>query len=75
MLHPAFADHHVHLGLVDASALAGSGIGRVVDLGWSDDVVALASSAPVASVVRRPVRDRARRLPQRQPVGAAALHQ
>ena len=49
MLHPAFADHHVHLGLVDASGLAGSGIGRVVDLGWSDDVVALASSAPVAA--------------------------
>ena len=49
MLHPAFADHHVHLGLVDASALPASGIGRVVDLGWSDDVVALASSAPVTA--------------------------
>lgn len=49
MLHPAFADHHVHLGLVDVSALPASGIGRVVDLGWSDDVVALASSAPVAA--------------------------
>ena len=47
MLHPAFADHHVHLGLVDSSGLAASGIGRVVDLGWSDDVVALAGSAPV----------------------------
>jgi imidazolonepropionase-like amidohydrolase len=47
--HPVFADHHVHLGLVDASALAGSGIGRVVDLGWSDDVVALAERAPVAA--------------------------
>jgi imidazolonepropionase-like amidohydrolase len=49
VLHPAFADHHVHLGLVDASALPASGIGRVVDLGWSDDVVALASSAPVTA--------------------------
>ena len=49
MLHPAFADHHVHLGLVDPSALPASGIGRVVDLGWSDDVVALATSAPVAT--------------------------
>ena len=49
MRHPVFADHHVHLGLVDASALAGSGIGRVVDLGWSDDVVALAERAPVAA--------------------------
>ncbi len=47
MLHPAFADHHVHLGLVDASGLAASGIGRVVDLGWSDEVVALAQAAPV----------------------------
>jgi imidazolonepropionase-like amidohydrolase len=42
-----FCDHHVHLGLVDASGLAASGIGRVVDLGWSDDVVALARAAPV----------------------------
>ena len=49
MLHPAFADHHVHLGLVEASALPASGIGRVVDLGWSDDVVALAAGAPVAA--------------------------
>jgi hypothetical protein len=50
--HPVFADHHVHLGLVDADqqeALAASGIGRVVDLGWSDDVVALAGRAPVAT--------------------------
>jgi hypothetical protein len=47
VLHPVFADHHVHLGLVDASGLARSGIGRVVDLGWSDDVVAMAESVPV----------------------------
>ena len=49
MLHPAFADHHVHLGLVDPSALPASGIGRVVDLGWSDEVVGLATSAGVAT--------------------------
>lgn len=49
MLHPAFADHHVHLGLVDPSALPASGIGRVVDLGWSDEVVGLATSAAVAT--------------------------
>jgi len=49
VLHPAFADHHVHLGLIDTSTLAASGIGRVVDLGWSDDVVALASGTPVAT--------------------------
>jgi hypothetical protein len=47
VLHPAFADHHVHLGLLDPVALPASGIGRVVDLGWSDDVVALAGRAPV----------------------------
>jgi len=49
VLHPAFADHHVHLGLVEASALPASGIGRVVDLGWSDEVVGLATSAAVAT--------------------------
>jgi len=49
VLHPAFADHHVHLGLVDPSALPASGIGRVVDLGWSDEVVGLATSAAVAT--------------------------
>ena len=49
MLHPVFADHHVHLGLVDPSALPASGIGRVVDLGWSDEVVGLATSAAVAT--------------------------
>ena len=49
MLHPAFVDHHVHLGLVDPSALPASGIGRVVDLGWSDEVVGLATSAAVAT--------------------------
>jgi hypothetical protein len=45
--YPVFVDHHVHLGLVDASRLATSGIGRVVDLGWNDEVVALARSASV----------------------------
>jgi imidazolonepropionase-like amidohydrolase len=47
--HPVFADHHVHLGLVDTSTLSASGIGRVVDLGWSDEVVALAEQASVAA--------------------------
>jgi imidazolonepropionase-like amidohydrolase len=47
--YPVFADHHVHLGLVDASALARTGIGRVVDLGWNDDVVGLAENAPVVT--------------------------
>ena len=50
MRYPAFCDHHVHLGLVDAGRrgrLAASGVGRVVDLGWSDDVAALARACPV----------------------------
>ena len=49
MRHPVFADHHVHLGLIDASALADSGVGRVVDLGWNDYVVEVARNAPVAA--------------------------
>ena len=48
MLLPAFADHHVHLGMIDPSGLAASGIGRVVDLGWSDAVQGLAAEAPLA---------------------------
>ena len=31
---PAVVDHHVHLGLVDWRALAGSPLGEVHDLGW-----------------------------------------
>jgi imidazolonepropionase-like amidohydrolase len=37
---PAFADHHVHLHLIDASTMAARGIAAVVDLGG--DPVALA---------------------------------
>jgi len=45
-----FTDHHVHLGLVDdVSAMAASGIGRVVDLGWNDEVVTLAADAGLAA--------------------------
>ncbi len=53
MRHPVFVDHHVHLGLVGAddpdhlAGLAATGIGRVVDLGWSDDVVSVVGAAPV----------------------------
>lgn len=53
VLLPIFADHHVHLGLVSTSGLAASGIGRVVDLGWSDGVVALAEAAQAAPVEAR----------------------
>lgn len=35
-----FTDHHVHLQLVDPTLLAGSTLGRVVDLGANPDVVA-----------------------------------
>lgn len=34
-----FTDHHVHLQLVDHTLLAGSRLGRVVDLGGNPDVV------------------------------------
>lgn len=34
-----FTDHHVHLQLVDHAQLAGSRLGRVVDLGGNPDVV------------------------------------
>lgn len=32
---PLFGDAHVHLGLVDPSGLPATGIGRVLDTGWS----------------------------------------
>ncbi|HWS50711.1 MAG TPA: hydrolase [Microbacterium sp.] len=35
-----FTDHHVHLQLVDSSLLAGSALGRVVDLGGNPAVIA-----------------------------------
>jgi hypothetical protein len=31
---PVFTDSHVHLGLVEVSAIVPGGIGRVLDLGW-----------------------------------------
>ena len=37
---PAFADAHVHLGLVDATALVPHGIAAVHDLGWIPDAAA-----------------------------------
>jgi hypothetical protein len=40
-----FTDHHVHLQLVDHSLLAGSTLGRVVDLGANPDVVARLAAA------------------------------
>jgi len=36
----AFTDHHVHLQLVDVSALADSVLGHVIDLGGNPDVIA-----------------------------------
>jgi imidazolonepropionase-like amidohydrolase len=44
---PLILDAHVHLGLVDASALPGRGVGRVLDLGWSPQIRRLAADAPV----------------------------
>lgn len=45
--HPVFCDHHVHLGLFDPGLMATSGVGAVVDLGWSAEITALAEQAPV----------------------------
>jgi hypothetical protein len=35
---PVFTDSHVHLGLIDPSALTAGGIGRVLDLGWDPEI-------------------------------------
>ncbi|GGM63937.1 amidohydrolase family protein [Microbacterium saperdae] len=40
-----FTDHHVHLQLVDHARLAGSPLGRVVDLGANPEVVARLAAA------------------------------
>ena len=37
---PGFRDSHVHLGLIDAAALAPGGLARVVDLGWDPTLAA-----------------------------------
>ncbi|MDF2558752.1 MAG: hypothetical protein K0R99_198 [Microbacterium sp.] len=42
-----FTDHHVHLQLVDHAQLAGSRLGRVVDLGGNPDVVRRLAEHPV----------------------------
>lgn len=45
-----FRDHHGHLGLLDPADLVGlpdSGVGVVVDLGWSAGISGLAARAPV----------------------------
>ena len=47
----------------------------MVDLGWSDDVVALGAERAGAAAYAGRFVDRAGRLPERQSVGAAALHQ
>lgn len=53
-LMPGFTDSHVHLGLVDASALVANGIARVVDLGLSPGEAAAARDrgSRAASAVR-----------------------
>ena len=44
---PLILDAHVHLGLVDASALPAHGVGRVLDLGWGPGIREIAADAPV----------------------------
>ncbi|WP_228479896.1 amidohydrolase family protein [Microbacterium abyssi] len=42
----AFTDHHVHVQLIDPSGLAGSVLGRVIDLGGNPEVLAAAATSP-----------------------------
>ncbi|MFK3678068.1 hydrolase [Microbacterium sp. NPDC090218] len=42
-----FTDHHVHLQLVDGAQLAGSRLGRVVDLGGNPETLRRLSARPV----------------------------
>ncbi|WP_025159353.1 amidohydrolase family protein [Leifsonia aquatica] len=39
-LFPRLTDHHVHLGLIDATTLVAGGITHVIDLGWTPAVAA-----------------------------------
>lgn len=43
-----FTDHHVHLQLIDAAALADSVLGRVIDLGGNPDVLSAAADTYAA---------------------------
>jgi imidazolonepropionase-like amidohydrolase len=50
---PGLRDHHVHLGLVDRGALAGSALTAVDDLGWSlDEALAWRRERPGGCAVR-----------------------
>lgn len=46
-------DRHVHLGLVDHAALAGSAVTAVVDLGWDPVAIARIAAHPPAGVAVR----------------------
>lgn len=50
---PGLVDHHVHLGLVDHTALADSAVVEVHDLGWApSDALALRATPPAGLSVR-----------------------
>ena len=49
---PGFVDSHVHLGLVDASALVAGGIAAVDDLGWDPAIAKTWTDAPGLPEVR-----------------------
>ncbi len=46
-------DHHVHLGLVDHAALAGSPVVEVHDLGWEPEAVLRLRADPPRGVTVR----------------------
>jgi len=49
---PGFTDAHVHLGLIDGSALTAGGIAAVDDLGWDPAVAARWARDPALPAVR-----------------------
>lgn len=50
---PGVVDHHVHLGLVDHTLLAGGPVVEVHDLGWvPEEILALRAAPPAGVVVR-----------------------
>ncbi|REJ07826.1 hydrolase [Microbacterium bovistercoris] len=67
-----FTDHHVHLQLVDPALLAGSRLGRVVDLGANVDAIRALASALEPRSARA---DAARPTPRKEENAASPSHE
>ena len=73
---PGIVDRHVHLGLVNAAALADTAVVEVHDLGWMPRVArSWKINSPTGGLVKiaGAVPDRGRRLPGRPGVGSAGI--